>query len=87
MEDYILGKGRAAGRVGSDFCWQSRVGSDRVNISAGRVGSKKSDPWTTLAYMYSAHDILNWIEWNLIHLRDAAYKSTSAAIQRIIKWN
>ena len=23
-------------------------GSGRVNVSPGRVGSKKSDPWTTL---------------------------------------
>ena len=50
---YILGKGRAAGRVGSGqtFCQQSRVGSDRVNVNfagSGRVESKKSGPWTTL---------------------------------------
>ena len=24
-------------------------GSGRVNVSPGRVGSKKSDPWTTLS--------------------------------------
>ena len=44
------GSGRGSGRVGSGetFCRQSRVGSDRVNVSLGRVGSKKSDPWTTL---------------------------------------
>ena len=49
---YIWGKGRAAGRVGSgqSFCRQSRVGSGRVNVSPGRVGSKKCDPWTTLRY-------------------------------------
>ena len=36
-----MGKGRAAGRVGSGqtFCRQSRVGSGRVNVSPGRVGS------------------------------------------------
>ena len=36
-----MGKGQAAGRVGSGqtFCRQSRVGSGRVNVSAGRVGS------------------------------------------------
>ena len=47
---YIWGKGRAAGRVGSDFLSAivGRVGSGRVNVSPGRVGSKKSDPWTTL---------------------------------------
>ena len=45
-----MGKGQAAGRVGSDFlsAIAGRVGSGRVNVSAGRVGSKKSDPWTTL---------------------------------------
>ena len=45
--------GRGSGRVGSDqtFCRQLRVGSGRsgrVNVSPGRVGSKKSNPWTTL---------------------------------------
>ena len=36
-----MGKGRAAGRVGSGqtFCRQSRVGSGRVNVMPGRVGS------------------------------------------------
>ena len=50
---YIWGKGRAAGRVGSGqtFCRQPRVGSGRVNVSPGRVGSKKSDPWTTLHHL------------------------------------
>ena len=44
------GSGRGSGRVGSGqtFCRQSRVGLGRVNVSPGRVGSKKSDPWTTL---------------------------------------
>ena len=38
---YIWGKGRAAGRVGSDFLTviAGRVGSGRVNVSPGRVGS------------------------------------------------
>ena len=44
----IWGKGWDAGRVGSDFWRQSRVWSGRVNVSPGRVGGKKSDPWTTL---------------------------------------
>ena len=50
---YTWGKGRAAGRVesGQTFCRQSRVGSSRVNVSPGRVGSKKSDPWTTLRWI------------------------------------
>ena len=36
-----MGKGRVAGRVGSGqtFCRQARVGSGRVNVSPGRVGS------------------------------------------------
>ena len=64
-----MGKGRDAGRVvsGQTFCQQSRVGSGRVNVSPGRVGSKKSDPWTTLpdmqmitAYAYD-HDICRWL--------------------------
>ena len=33
------GSGRGSGRVGSDFLSQSRVGSGRVNVSPGRVGS------------------------------------------------
>ena len=37
---YIWGKGRAAGRVVSTF---------RL-VGSGRVGSKESDPWTTLAH-------------------------------------
>ena len=45
-----MGKGRAAGRVGSGqtFCRQARVGSGQRFAGSGRVGSKKSDPWTTL---------------------------------------
>ena len=47
---YIWGKGRAAGRVGSDFLSviAGRVGSGQRFAGSGRVGSKKSDPWTTL---------------------------------------
>ena len=45
--------GRGSSRVGSDFCRKSRVGSGRVNVLAGRVGSKKSDPWTTLVQSLS----------------------------------
>ena len=46
----VPGDGLGSGRVGSGqiFCGQSRVGSGRVNALPGRVGSKKSDPWTTL---------------------------------------
>ena len=39
--------GRGSGLVGSDFL--SAI-AGRVNVSPGRVGSKKSDPWTTLIY-------------------------------------
>ena len=42
---YIWGKGQSPGRVGSDFL--SAI-AGRVSVSTGRVGSKKSDPWTTL---------------------------------------
>ena len=37
---------------GQTFYRQSRVGSGRVNVSQGRVGSKKSDPWTTLVSVW-----------------------------------
>ena len=40
-EDSGSGSGRVRLFVGNR-------GSGRVNVSAGRVGSKKSDPWTTL---------------------------------------
>ena len=48
------GRVGAAGRVesGQTFCRQSRVGSGRVNGSPGRVGSKKSGPWTTLEFNF-----------------------------------
>ena len=48
-----MGKGRAAGRVGSDFLSviAGRVGWGQRSGGSGRVGSKKSDPWTTLLYI------------------------------------
>ena len=44
---HIWGKGRAAGRVGSDFlsAIAGRVGSTFYRVGSG---PKKSDPWTTL---------------------------------------
>ena len=44
------GSGRGLDRVGSNFlsAIAGRVGSGRVNVSSGWVGSKKSDPRTTL---------------------------------------
>ena len=49
---YIWGKGSepGSGRVGSDFlsAIAGRVGSGQRFDGSGRVGSKKSDPWTTL---------------------------------------
>ena len=56
---YRWGKGRAAGRVGSDFLSAivSRVGSGRVNVSPGRVRSK-SGPWTTLEHICHVSDEL-----------------------------
>ena len=52
-----MGKGQAAGRVGSGqtFCRQSRVGSGQRFPGSGRVGSKKSDPWTTLIKTNTAY--------------------------------
>ena len=43
-------KGRAAGRVGSDFlsAIAGRVGTTFRRVGSDRVGFKKSDPWTTL---------------------------------------
>ena len=43
--------GEESGRVGSDFLsaiagW---IGSGQRFAGSGRVGSKKSDPWTTLS--------------------------------------
>ena len=39
----------------------------------------------SILYLYAIYEDwieLNWIEFNLIYLKDAAYKSTSGAIQR-----
>ena len=58
------GSGRGSGRVGSHFlsAIAGRVGSG-VNISPGRVGSEKSDPWTTLcrAAGVSVFDVLTHV--------------------------
>ena len=48
---YIWWKRQAAGRVESNFCRQSRVGSGQRFAGSGRVGFKKNDPWTTLGIM------------------------------------
>ena len=47
------GSGRGSGRVGSDFlsAIAGRVGSGQGFDGLGRVGSKKSDPWTTLNHL------------------------------------
>ena len=39
------GSGNGSGRV---RLFVGNRGSGRVNVSPGRVGSKKCDPWTTL---------------------------------------
>ena len=39
------GSGHGSGRV---RLFVGNVGLGRVNVSPGRVGPKKSDPWTTL---------------------------------------
>ena len=45
-----MGEGSDPGRVGSGqtFCRQSRVRSGQRSAGSGWVGSKESDPWTTL---------------------------------------
>ena len=62
---YIWGKGRAAGRVGTDFlsAIAGRVESGQRFAGSGRVGSKKSDPWTTLIEhnLLGGHDLLSII--------------------------
>ena len=69
---HIWGKGRAAGRVGSGRVrlFVSNRGSGRVGSTFCRVGSKKSDPWTTLYYLYyycttrgCGRDLLERIEY------------------------
>ena len=50
---YIWGRGQT-------ICRQSRVGSGRVNVSPGRVGPKKSDPWTTLVINIKCIKIPTW---------------------------
>ena len=59
---YIWGKGRAAGRVGSDFlsAIAGRVGSGQRFAGLGRVGSKKSDPWTTLLQLHAVCPTTNF---------------------------
>ena len=46
------GSGRGSGRVGSDFlsAIAGQVRSGQRFAGSGRVGSKKSDPWTTLQW-------------------------------------
>ena len=67
---YIRKKGRAAGRVGSGqtFCRQSPVGSGRVNVSPGRVGSEKNDPWTTLEPLFDSCSLAAFGLSNLVYI-------------------
>ena len=51
---HIWGKGRATGRVGSDFL--SAI-AGRVGSTFRRVGSNKSDPWTTLVWLHEAEPL------------------------------
>ena len=50
-----MGKERTAGRIGPNF-WSAIVG--RVNVLPGRVGSKKSDPWTTLVWIWVTNGLI-----------------------------
>ena len=54
-----------SGWVGSDFssAIAVRVGLGRVNVSPGRVGSKKSDPWTTLGKHSTTYDLFIHLPW------------------------
>ena len=55
------GSGRGSVRVGSDFlsAIAGRVGSGQRFAGSDRVGSKKSDPWTTaLVSMLAMPDML-----------------------------
>ena len=60
IEDYTYW-GRVGPRVGSGRVrlFVGNRGSGRVNVSPGRVGSKKSDPWTTLVDA-GARDLIIW---------------------------
>ena len=49
------GSGRGSGRV---RLFVGNRGSGWVNVSPGLVGSKKSDPWTTLIYTVSSSEML-----------------------------
>ena len=54
------GLGRGSGRVGSYFLSviAGRVGSGQRFAGSGRVGSRKSDPWTTLQQIQSSERVL-----------------------------
>ena len=59
-EESGRGSGHGSGRV---RLFVSNRGSSRVKVSPGRVGSKKSDPWTTLgsSTLNEAHRLnLGW---------------------------
>ena len=56
---YIWGRewsGRGSGRVRLSV---ANRGSGRVNVSPGRVGSKKSDPWTTLDWFRHTGSVID----------------------------
>ena len=75
---YMWGKGRAAGRVGSDFssAIAGRVGSGQRSSSSGRVGSNKSNPWTTLRDYIIAVEVTGFQD----------YQISKFILIRYIKW-
>ena len=72
---YIWGKGRAAGRVGSDIlpAIAARVGSGQRFAGSGRVGSKKSDPWTTLNCVKRSQFVYIYILLEFFSFQNASY--------------
>ena len=79
-----MGKGRAAGRVGSGqtFCRQSRVELGRVNISPGRVGSgprkvTRGQLWTNCQIVRSRSSVPDsFIHSSLTPALDPPFSST-----------
>ena len=64
--------------------WVQAVPDGRHGEAEAATGSSWFPEWNSKK-MLSLWPQVPWIELNLIHLRDAAYKSTSGAIQRIKK--
>ena len=91
---HIWGKGRAAGRVGSDFlsaiaCW---VGPGQRFAGSGRAGSKKSDPWTTLGpawarALYCIVVVDNQVERISLHSKHNHIRTSSISFYSLVVHN